>query len=82
MLATAASLKHYDASMLKAVPADPMSSRGIRVANLIMRCTFILYFLLAACGYPLNVEQVIYISLKHYNASTLRTVPAVLADSI
>uniref|UniRef100_A0A1B6M3J8 Constitutive coactivator of peroxisome proliferator-activated receptor gamma n=1 Tax=Graphocephala atropunctata TaxID=36148 RepID=A0A1B6M3J8_9HEMI len=57
MLATASCIKLYDVARLAALPSDPVSVRGVRVANLIMRSTFILYFLLASCGYPLSVEE-------------------------
>ncbi|XP_046669805.1 constitutive coactivator of peroxisome proliferator-activated receptor gamma-like [Homalodisca vitripennis] len=57
MLATASCIRHYDVAMLKALPSDPVTARGVRVSNLIMRFTFVLYFLLAACGYPLTERE-------------------------
>ncbi|XP_046669806.1 constitutive coactivator of peroxisome proliferator-activated receptor gamma-like [Homalodisca vitripennis] len=57
MLATASCMKYYNVTKLAALPSDPVSARGVRVANLIMRSTFILYFLLASCGYPLTLEE-------------------------
>uniref|UniRef100_A0A1B6EQN2 Constitutive coactivator of peroxisome proliferator-activated receptor gamma n=1 Tax=Cuerna arida TaxID=1464854 RepID=A0A1B6EQN2_9HEMI len=57
MLATAVCLKYYDVERLAKLPSDPISSRGVRVANLIMRSTFILKILLASCGYPLSTKE-------------------------
>ncbi|XP_054273476.1 constitutive coactivator of peroxisome proliferator-activated receptor gamma-like [Macrosteles quadrilineatus] len=57
VLATAVCLPQYNVQRLAALPGDPMTTRGIRVANLLMRSTFVIYFLLATCGYPETIEH-------------------------
>ena len=63
LIALAVIMEEYNADTLSKMAVPNVHVRGIRVATLYLRCCHNMMTLLATCGYPISIQEVIIVCI-------------------